>query len=207
MKTYITEDGKQKVTINDEYEGHPIVVTPWVKDNKVRLYVKVTYSTCRPSDCGYVDMVEGKSCVSSKNCKYIGEEIEITEATEEDLQKYSKVGKPEEQTKQEPSLLDNYTSWDKLSFIEDICKEAGVERIPFTELSNEKKNKIASVLKEESFSFCNARGSRYDITFLMYNNNPIDYKGTINGEVDFKKNSLGASINQLYADCVKFTSK
>lgn len=207
MKTYITEDGKQKVTINDEYEGHPIVVTPWVKNGKVRLYVKVTCSTSRPSDCGYVDMVEGKSYVASKNCKYIGDEIAINKATEEDLQKYGKVEKPEEQTKQEPCLLDNYTSWDKLDFIESICKEAGVERIPFMEFSKEKKNKIASILKEESFSFSNANGSKYDITFLMYNNNPLDYKGTINGDVDFKKKSLGASINQLYADCVRFTSK
>lgn len=47
------------------YETGTVSSKVWEKDGKVRVYVSVNWTKGRPTDCGYVDLVSGKSYLES----------------------------------------------------------------------------------------------------------------------------------------------
>ncbi|QMW05295.1 hypothetical protein [Spirosoma foliorum] len=47
------------------YETGSVVGKVWEKDGKVRLYVRALFAKSSPADCGYIDLISGKSFLQS----------------------------------------------------------------------------------------------------------------------------------------------
>lgn len=174
MKTYKSTIGEYEVNLPEEYNGNEVVGTLWEKNGKSRLYIKVYYKTSRPTDCGYIDLISGKSCLSSRPvmiARIIEDETEIRKMEEinttEGAEEVTNIRETEESTSAElkKDLYKNH------SLQAAIIKELGLENNYFLtpEQVDERLQKIINLSSIEYFALANG-GECY---FLMVNNKPM----------------------------------
>lgn len=178
METYKSTIGEYEVSLPEEYYGNKVVGTLWEKNGKSRVYVKVYYETSRTTDCGYVDLVAGKSCLSSRPvmvARIIESETEIRKMEEVIVEEEIINNTEEVKSSQEADRItsdelkkDLYTNH---SLQSAIIKELGLESkyLLTPDKSEERLRKILNLSRVEYFALADG-GECY---FLIVNNKPM----------------------------------